>query len=234
MTPTEKGRYCAVCQREIYDFTKLTHRQLAQRLKRNENVCGVFRKDQLDVDLYAGLDFDLQKLGTVATISTILLTSQATLAQSNETQVKTEQRIYQDKGQTLAIDSTKLVSYHLKGTVVEKGTGDTIPGVNVIVKSINIGTHTDFDGSFSLNFEADPSKPVVLEVSMIGFQTQEIKIDDPNQNINISIEMNIQLITTTLTGVVVVHKRNIFQRTGDFFRRLFRKKAKKPDSCQVK
>ncbi len=49
MTATEKGRFCAVCQKEVIDFTKFTDAALKAYLLQNKaGSCGTFRKDQLD------------------------------------------------------------------------------------------------------------------------------------------------------------------------------------------
>ncbi len=49
MTPTEKGRFCASCQKEVIDFTQMNDEKIVQVLKRSEQgFCGRFRDTQLD------------------------------------------------------------------------------------------------------------------------------------------------------------------------------------------
>jgi TonB-linked SusC/RagA family outer membrane protein len=60
----------------------------------------------------------------------------------------------------------------LSGTVRDKRTGETLPGVNITVKGTSRGTVTDSDGRFSVAVQKDD----VLIVSQIGMATQEVAV----------------------------------------------------------
>ncbi|QYS87625.1 hypothetical protein JJC03_07390 [Flavobacterium oreochromis] len=51
MTPAEKGRFCAVCQKTVIDFTKSTDKQIAETFATTPQLCGRFLTSQLDRDL---------------------------------------------------------------------------------------------------------------------------------------------------------------------------------------
>mgnify|MGYP006395384781 CR=1 FL=1 len=51
MTPTEKGKHCAVCTKEVFDFTQATDEDLVKLAYAGDNLCGRFRKDQLDREI---------------------------------------------------------------------------------------------------------------------------------------------------------------------------------------
>jgi len=235
MTPTEKGKYCAVCEREIYDLTHLTNRQLANRIKRNENICGLFRKDQLDTDLYADSDLPLKKYGMAMSIAVMVTVSQSGFAQNNNKQnVEVVDSI--QKKETVKVKDTLQRIVTITGKITEKPISndsiqiEPLPGVNVVIKGTDFKTFTDFDGLFSLKFNLNEvTLPVYLEVSYIGYKTKQIEIKDLNevsnkaQNIVLQIDEEME-VSEGVLGVIVCKKRNIFQRTGDWFRRLFRKK----------
>ncbi|MEN2412782.1 SusC/RagA family TonB-linked outer membrane protein [Flavobacterium mesophilum] len=63
-------------------------------------------------------------------------------------------------------------SYDVSGTVVD-GSGLSLPGVNVKVKSSSQSTTTDFDGSFKLT---GVPKGASIVFSYIGYRTQEIAV----------------------------------------------------------
>jgi TonB-linked SusC/RagA family outer membrane protein len=63
-------------------------------------------------------------------------------------------------------------SYDVTGIVLD-GSGLSLPGVNVKVKSSSQSTTTDFDGSFKLN---GIPKGATIVFSYIGFQTQEVVV----------------------------------------------------------
>jgi TonB-linked SusC/RagA family outer membrane protein len=69
------------------------------------------------------------------------------------------------------------------GQVTDEETGNTIPGVNVIVKGTTIGTSTDADGNYEL--EA-PSLQDTLIFSFIGYERTEVPINGQT-TLNISL-----------------------------------------------
>lgn len=64
-----------------------------------------------------------------------------------------------------------LAQQTVKGKVLEKTTGQPLPGVNIVVKGTSNGTSTDFDGNFNLNVKNDNA---VLVFSFLGYKTVEV------------------------------------------------------------
>jgi iron complex outermembrane recepter protein len=64
--------------------------------------------------------------------------------------------------------------------------GEGLIGVNVTVKGKLIGTVTDSKGSFNLNVNLTP--PFTLQISNVGFQTQELEINGNQSDIAIKLE----------------------------------------------
>ena len=62
----------------------------------------------------------------------------------------------------------------LVGTVTDASTGETLIGVNVIIKGTTQGTVTDLDGKFSIGVTGKDE----IEVSYIGYKTQTIEVGD--------------------------------------------------------
>ena len=71
----------------------------------------------------------------------------------------------------------------ISGTVTGDGSGEPLPGVNVIVKGTTQGTVTDIEGNYRLNAPEDAE---TLTFSFIGMTSKEVAID--NQS-DISITM---------------------------------------------
>ena len=65
----------------------------------------------------------------------------------------------------------------VKGTVTDSADSKTIPGVNVIIRGTTTGIVTDVNGNFTLQVPAGSSE---LAVSMLGFETQIIKLGSSN------------------------------------------------------
>ncbi len=62
--------------------------------------------------------------------------------------------------------------------VVKSETGETLPGVTVMIKGTTVGTVTDVDGKYSINVE---NKTQVLVFSFVGMASQEIVVGDQTE-----------------------------------------------------
>ncbi len=61
----------------------------------------------------------------------------------------------------------------VSGTVTDASTGETMPGVNVIIQNTSQGAVTDTDGSYSIEVPTDG----VLDFSFIGYTRQSVAVD---------------------------------------------------------
>ena len=95
----------------------------------------------------------------------------------------------------LLLPFSVLAQNTLSGTVVDKATGQPIPGVNVNVQGTPSGTSTGFDGTYQLSNVKNGNKIVV---SFIGYTTQTINYNG-QKTLNVSLEED----TNQLKEVVV-------------------------------
>ena len=51
--------------------------------------------------------------------------------------------------------------------------GESLPGVNIVIKGTPIGTITNFEGNYSIDV---PEETDILVFSFVGFITQEIQV----------------------------------------------------------
>ncbi len=84
----------------------------------------------------------------------------------------------------------------ISGTVTASDSGETLPGVNVIVKGTNQGTSTDINGNFQMEIQADD---LILVFSFIGYLDQEVIIGN-QQNIKVVLQVS----STQLEELVVI------------------------------
>lgn len=85
----------------------------------------------------------------------------------------------------------------IEGKVTETS-GETLPGVSVILKGTSIATLTDSDGGYTLNIPQ--SNQSVLVFSYIGYRTEEVNISPNRQRYDIVMED----VSKDLDEVVVV------------------------------
>ncbi|MDO9552879.1 TonB-dependent receptor [Rhodonellum sp.] len=84
----------------------------------------------------------------------------------------------------------------IRGQVLDEN-GLSLPGASILVKGTTTGTVTDLDGNFTLNLSGNPE--AVLQISFIGYTTQEIKVGSQSD-----ITITMQPDMDTLGEVVVV------------------------------
>ena len=95
----------------------------------------------------------------------------------------------------LLLPFAMLAQSTLKGTVVDKATGQPIPGVNISVQGAPGGTSTGFDGNYQLSNVRSGNKIVV---SFIGYKTATVDYNG-QKTLDISLEED----TNQLKEVVV-------------------------------
>lgn len=99
---------------------------------------------------------------------------------------------------------TVLQQKAISGKVVDSK-GESIIGANIMEKGTTNGTITDFDGNFSLNVAAN----AVLQISYIGYKTQEIPVSQLKAGAVITLKED----TEVMDEVVVIGYGT--QRKGD-------------------
>lgn len=90
----------------------------------------------------------------------------------------------------------------ISGTVTEKGSGDPLPGVSVIIEGTTNGGITDFDGKYSINSENFNDKSLIF--SFIGFKTFSVKLTGESQIIDVVLEedaLGLDEIVITALGI---------------------------------
>ncbi|WDO11965.1 carboxypeptidase-like regulatory domain-containing protein [Flavobacterium sp. WW92] len=208
MTAVEKGRFCNSCQKTVYDFTKLSDRQLIQKINSEPNSCGRFLKTQLNKDLQLPKEkSSIWIAGVTGILSFLSVGNQQLFSQEK---VKTEQTPEKSNAEKSTDDTLSVSEIQINGMVLDQDI--PLPGVSVMIKGKSIGTQTDLDGSFSMT----ANKGDELEFSFMGMKNKSMIV---NSNKKISIIMKPDYML--LGEVVVVRKTffgRIFHSIGNIFR----------------
>lgn len=86
------------------------------------------------------------------------------------------------------------------GNVVDKATGEPLPGVNVIQKGTTVGTITDWDGNFTIKLT---DAHVALQFTFMGYVTEELEVDQKGNKVTVG-QIELAEDSKTLEDVVVV------------------------------
>ena len=212
MTPVGKGRFCASCQKKVFDFTKSSDREITLILKNTDNACGRFTIHQLNRDLVIPKEkSSLWMAASVAIVSFLTIGNHTISAQIP---VNIEQTDSKTDDITDKITAPKNI---ITGTVVDSD-GLPIPGVNITIKETERTSQTDFDGKFSI----EANQGDILGFTFVGIRAQEIIISDKKlYNLIMPDEALLgDLIRETYGGISVQRTffGRIFHSIGSIFR----------------
>jgi iron complex outermembrane receptor protein len=84
----------------------------------------------------------------------------------------------------------------IKGTVLDAGYGDPVPGATILIKGTTRGVATDLDGKFTLDLQPGDQ---ILVVSFIGYTSAEVEIGNQS-DITINLEEDVK----TLEEAIVI------------------------------
>ena len=184
MKPSEKGKFCASCQKTVIDFTEMSDRQIAEFFKRPiGSVCGHFYQSQLNKDI------ELPKKRIPWVKYFFQFTLPAFLVSMKSNAQKT--RVVGDttyctptKGLVATMVPQKSISSKtISGQIVDAD-GNKIAFATIIIKNSQIGTQSDGDGKFELM--APPNSTLVF--SAVGYNSKELEVKDQLSNLLVTFE----------------------------------------------
>lgn len=216
MTPTEKGRYCDVCKKEIFDFTRITNLELIRKLDNNENVCARYKASQLNVDLYSRKNSRIKMAGMLVSLSTAMALSSPAYAQQDSTQTNTEQTIQAPGNSEEKANYTKPDTLIVHGRIESQQ--EPVPFVTVLQKGSKNSTVSDEAGKFELFIQTKTAdEKIILVFQMVGMETKEVVLDRRKTDLEIELESSAVLLGEVV--IVKEKKPGIFRRIGNLFRK---------------
>ena len=216
MSPTQQGAFCAVCKKDVVDFTKLPVSQFKNKLK--NTTCGRFTTQQLEQVYDSSESSRFSRVAAAIGITALL--ASANTVQAQDTVPKMEQR----DSETTTTKSTGLEkssqiadTLSVKGKVVDVA-GEALFGATVQLKETNIGTTTDFNGYYTLKIPQDfVFEDNVILFSSVGYETSEIRFKRPKGQV--LVIDNTAVLRSSLLGMFIVSRRTFFGRLFNIFRK---------------
>ena len=80
----------------------------------------------------------------------------------------------------------------IDGKITDYKSNEALVGANVVIKEENIGTTTDFEGKFSIEFK---KLPIKIEFSYIGYVSKNITINNSNSSLEIKLKQDEQILS---------------------------------------
>ena len=206
MTIVEKGKFCDSCQKNVFDFTKATDRQIIEAYHKNNKLCGRFLKTQLNRDLVAPKEKGSIWFATTSTLFSLLAFGNSEVeAQETHKTEQTETKhllgkpAQQQEEQTKGVrEITGIVSYGY----------DLMPGINIVVKRSKRRATTNIDGKYSIKAKEGET----LIFSFMGLEDKKIIIGKENFYKIEMVEDNIKA-DCTIGAMAIRKRRNFIGRT---------------------
>lgn len=206
MTPVEKGRFCASCQKTVLDFTHLSDNEIIKLVSKNDALCGRINVSQLNRNLIE-TKIKSNYFGYFATsvLAFLSLGTYTIVAQEKPVQEQTDLK-YLNK----ATDSVKNIT--VTG-VVTGNSGEFLQGATVVIKNTSSGVQTNEKSEYSIKVNIGD----ILVFSYLGYEDRVITV---NAN-KINVQLHNSLDSFDI-GIIITKKRTFFGRTfhkiGNWFR----------------
>lgn len=209
MTPLEQGRFCKLCQKNVFDFTTASDREILEAYNKDQQLCGRFTTSQLNRDLLIRKEkSSIWVAATSAIVSFLGLGTNEVQSQETIKVEQTDKKVLHD-----SIEKITNEEIEISGTVWDGAM--PLPGANIIVKGTKKITQTDVNGHFKIKVHLSD----IIIASFIGYIDNEVKVkNDLKYKIILIENPNNQIFGE----VVFCKKRTFFGRMfhsiGNWFR----------------
>lgn len=171
MTPTQKGRFCKVCTKEVIDFSKTNDEDLVKKVMQGEKLCGRFKASQLNREMKlerkTGVSF-----APLAASFLLPLTMLATnLTNKTNTASKMQGKFVSIGVGSLNNKDITKVAITTHGKIKNKD-GKPIVGVKISIKETGETVYSNDNGAYKIVSSNDET----LIIEKEGFAIQEIKL----------------------------------------------------------
>lgn len=188
MTPTEQGRFCNSCAKEVIDFAMMTDTEVLNYFSSlsNNKVCGRVLPSQLDREISRPKEPRKRLFWYWNYVAMFFLFfSKSNLLKAQKGKIRPDVVTTPISTKTMGIMAIPMpdgkLRHTISGKVVDKNK-IPIPNATVRIKGVKIGISTDQSGKFTVGvFNSS-----VLEISAAGFKTMEIPVGKQN---TVTIEM---------------------------------------------
>lgn len=201
MTPSEQGRFCDSCQKNVVDFTEMTDNEILKFISDNQaGFCGQFRGSQLNRPfVHTQLNGGSKRLNSFLTGLAIAGAAGSLSAQSADTTSYHPTVVIDErhptgpvciKQKTPAADTSDLV---LHITVIDTVEHYPMAFALVYLPGSNIGVQTDSAGkaTMTIPYAMLGDSTLTVKAGSQGYLTQSVVVDTHKRTQELTIEFSI-------------------------------------------
>lgn len=204
-TPTATGGFCASCQKNVIDFSKMSESALVaffrDHLNSSQNLCGRFREDQLKRNYQIEEWFPTWSVqnNQVQYEIPVAVISQRSYKQAIRLPLIQHMKVVRNMAAAIltllyieeGIGQSRIVS----GQVVDAYAKEALPGATITIKGTKRGTVSDENG----NYKIEVSDNDILVIGSIGYKEIQEHVAGTKGQIKIEMEEEV-----TALGEIVI------------------------------
>lgn len=204
------GKFCSVCEKSVFDFTKSSDAEIDTILKRyNYKACAKFRKDQLN----RPLNLPQQKIyfsSFLKIISGLMLFGATEKVVANTSKSDTFESVFTEDFKN-RINENRLVvrndttKRYIEGVVLSED-GQTMDSVLVKILKHKIEALTDYEGKFKIEIPLSYKETDTLKLAFYDGKHWNFKAFQGKQPIEVIFYKTKQM-NPVLIGTVVIRKK---------------------------
>ncbi len=212
MTPSQQGRFCGSCQKDVIDFTAMTDDELFRFFaeKKSTNVCGRTLSYQLNTSLAKPVEHKKRKFWYISYLTSLLL-----FFSKSETKAQVKQGVTvvpANKQSSLVgrISSVRMKEEINEGFVAGKvndANGNPVPYATIVISGTKKVETADKQGSFKIKAREGND----LIVSGTGFESKTVHINSTSLKKGVVI----QLTQSMTMGDMIIVAGGISACSGD-------------------
>lgn len=185
MTATEKGKFCDVCTKEVFDFTSKTDEELVKFVSKNKSACGRFNKSQLnrEVKLERKSSYSLAPFAASLLLPLTLFSNNL----KNKDTTTSEKPIISLGVGRYSNSASERIQIVTTGTITDQN-GRPIKNVEITSNESGVRAWTNRNGEFRI-VTLDHEK---LLFSKENYTIKEYKLSHKSISLNITLQAEIK------------------------------------------
>lgn len=182
MTTTERGAFCNSCERDLFDFTKMTDIELVHFFTKNtDNVCGRYKENQLNRNITLDTSFNFSRFYKY------FLSMFLVFGGFNKAKATVENEVHFIEN--LNSDNDRISDSTLYKGNVKDIDGNDLSFIKIVVYNTNgdilKSTATDKNGNYELYFTKDEISTITfVKISRFRYNNIDIPRNDFLRNEN--------------------------------------------------
>lgn len=170
MSPTEKGRFCCSCQKNVIDFTKSSDREILMAFNKNDKLCGRFNNFQINRNLI--IQKEKKSIWVITATSIIVFLGLGTQKAKAQGNVRIEQTDKKSTETNVSDNKKEEIEIEIEGRIFLEEANPNFDDVDIFIDGKNPVFHPDSEGRFCIK----ANKGTIISIYKDGYINYSTKV----------------------------------------------------------